>query len=308
MKDNLREEIAAVVKEQFDHYLADISFRIDQVYGLLDRVGQGRGSVYAEDLNIGRHILTGYTVTNNSPTAGKIAWTDCHIVYNGTDYVITNNNTDQKYVWWSPTTTPTAFQVTNTKPSLANGEVLVFVNSGGVYREMLSDTNSSMPRLVSDGAIDTGSIIANAVGTTAIADGAVGSSKLGANAVTSAKLADGAVSTSAKLAASVVASGNLADNAVTTAKINAGAVSDTKLADSAVTNAKLATNAVTDTKINANAVTAGKLADGAVNTSAKLAAGVVNTTQLATNAVNNDKLANGAVGAVNLNILRHVMY
>ena len=250
MKDNLREEIAAVVKEQFDHYLADISFRIDQVYGLLDRVGQGRGSVYAEDLNIGRHILTGYTVTNNSPTAGKIAWTDCHIVYNGTDYVITNNNTDQKYVWWSPTTTPTAFQVTNTKPSLANGEVLVFVNSGGVYREMLSDTNSSMPRLVSDGAIDTGSIIANAVGTTAIADGAVGSSKLGANAVTAGKINAGAVNSAGILASGVVETDKIGSNAVTDVKINAGAVTEAKINASAVTAGKIATGAVAANKLN----------------------------------------------------------
>ena len=301
MSTIIEKAVEKVIGEKFGHVLEDLSFRINQTYELLERAGgEGRGRVFAEDLNLpGRAFMTGYVVTNNAPAAGSISWTDLHIVYSGTDYPITNANTNLKYAWWSPTTTPTVLQVSNTKPALGAGDVLIFMNSGGVAKVMLSDTNASLPAVVSDGAVDSTAILANAVGSLQLADGAVGSTQLGANAVTSGKLADGAVSRAGILGGSVVS----------TAALAANAVDGTKIADNAVTRAG---------QLGANVVDASKVANGAINRSSQLAANVVTTAELANNAVNNAKIAenavgagnlqSGAVGASKLDILRHVLY
>lgn len=342
---NTEQEIADIVTrvmdDKFAHVLEDISWRIEQAYSIAGRNGEGKNRVYAEDLNLqDRHFITGYTLTNNSPTAGQVAWADLHMVYNGQNYDITNGSTANMYIWWSPTTTPLALQSSNTKPTLSTGEVLLFINSGGVGKVMLSDTNTSLPSVLANGAVDSSAILANAVTSTAIADGAVVGAALGANAVTSGKIADGAVQRAAILAANVVTSTQLADNAVVTAALAANAITNTKIADGAlnragqisgkiVGTAALAANAVTATEvangainrvtqitgkivdntiIKANAITAAEVADGAVVRAAQLGANVVTTTQIAANAVTNGAIATGAVGAPNLNILRHVMY
>jgi hypothetical protein len=219
----LDKRIENILHDKLAHFLTDIDFRIQQAYDIVDRsvsTGIAKGKVYAEDLNlIGRHMITGYTITPNSPGAGSIAWANLHMVYNGTNYDITDGNTALKYVWWSSTTTPTVLQTSNTKPVLQTGEVLLFMNVVGVPKVMLSDTNASMPSILSDGAVDTGSILANAVGST----------QINANAITSAKLADGAIARSTQLAANTVTNAAILANAITGTEILAGSVSATKL-------------------------------------------------------------------------------
>lgn len=307
--------VEQVIKNRFDHYLEDLSFRIGQAYDVVGRVGStgggvAGGKVYAEDLNLpGRAFMTGYTITNNSPSAGYVAWADLHMVYNGTDTTITNGNTNNKYIWWSPTTTPTVLQSSNTKPVLAAGEVLLFVNTSGSAKVMLSDTNASLPTTLGDGSVDAGAIIANAVTSTAIASGAVTSTQLGADAVTAGKIADGAVDASTVFAAGVVNSTALGASAVTAGKIAtggisasaqfaAGVVNTAAIGADQITNALIAPTAVGTTELAASAVTSTILADGAVSTAAKLATGVVTDTKLST----------GAVTPTKLNILRHVLY
>lgn len=302
-----------IIHDKFAHMLADVDFRIKQAYDVVGRVnGEGRadGKVYAEDLKlIGRHFITGYTITNNSPSAGYVAWADLHMVYNGTDTTITNGNSNLKYLWWSPTVTPTVLQASNTKPVLAAGEVLLFVNTAGSAKVMLSDTNASLPTTLGDGSVDSGAIIANAVTSTAIATGAVTSAQLGADAVIAGKIADGAVDASTVFASGVVNSTALGANAVTAGKIAtggisasgqfaAGVVNTAAIGADQITNTLIAPNAVNTGELATNAVTSAILADGAVSTAAKLATGVVSDTKLAT----------GAVTPTKLNILRHVLY
>lgn len=299
---SLEQRIENIIHDKFAHMLADVDFRIQQAYTVAGRAGGGeRGKVYAEDLNlIGRHMLTGYTTTANSPGAGSIAWANVHVVYNGTDTVITDGNTALKYCWWSPTTTPTVIQTSNSKPVLAAGEVLLFVNNGGTPKIMLSDTNSSLPSSLADGAVDTGSIIANAVTNVALADNSVQSATLNANAVTSTKIADGAVVRSTQLAANVVNSAALADGAVVrTGQLTANVVTSGSIADNAVSRAG---------QLTANVVTSAALADGAVVRAGQLAANVVTSAQIADNAVTSTELNAGAVVASKLSILRHVLY
>lgn len=340
----LDKRIENILHDKLAHFLTDIDFRISQANAIVDRgttAGAREGKVYAEDLNlIGRHFLTGYTITANTPAAGSIAWANLHVVYNGVDTTLTDGNTALKYAWWSPTTTPTVVQVSNTKPVLAAGEVLLFVNTGGTPKVMLSDTNQSLPSVLGDASVDSGAIIANAVTTAAIATNAVTSNELAANAVTAGQLADGAVTRVAQLAANVVTSAAIADNAITSTEILANAVTSAKVADGAVNRAamlsgaiigstnvianaitsaaladgavvragQLGTNVVTAGAILANSVTSAALADGSVVRAGQLAANVVTSTQIADGAVTSTEVAGGAISATKLSILRHIMY
>lgn len=266
----LDKKIENLLKDRLDHYLEDLSFRIGQAYELVDRVGGGaKGTVYAEDLNIkDRVFLTGYTVTNNSPTAGSIAWADLHVVYNGVDHTITNGNTALQYVYFTPAATPTTLKTSATKPVLADGDVLLFVNEGGVARNMLSDTNASLPRMVATNAVDTDAIKPNAVTGAELADLAVGAGKI----------ATGAINSSGLFSGKVVGSGQIVDKAV----------SSTALAD--------------------NAVGSLQLAAGAINNTNKFSGQVVTGANMVNGTVGNTQLGTGAVSAAKLNILRHVMY
>lgn len=289
------------LKPTLDMYLADISFRIRQLREeSLRGTDKAKGTVFAEDLNLpGRVFLTGYTVTNNSPAAGSIAWADLHVVYNGQDTLITNGSTANRYIWWSPATTPTALQSSNTKPVLAQGEVLIFMNNGGVAKVMLSDTNQSLPGVVGDGAVDTTAILANAVTSVAIADGAVTAAQIGANAVTGAKIADAAIGRSGQLSANVVTTTAIADSAVTSNQIGANAIVAAKLADGAIARtAQMGTGVVATSTIAANAVDSTKVADGAVARTGQLGANVVDGTKVADNAISRaGQLAANVVGA-----------
>lgn len=271
---DLDKRIENVLKDRLDHYLEDLSFRIGQAYELIDRVGgsgAGKGKVYAEDLNIkDRVFLTGYTVTNNSPAAGSIAWADLHVVYNGVDYTITNGSTALQYVYFKApgTGTSTALQTSATKPVLADGDVLLFINEGGVARNMLSDTNASLPRVVATNAVDNDAIAPSAVDSTSIKDGAVAAGKIGAGAINNSNLFSG----------KIVGSGQIVDKAVTS----------TQLGDSAVG--------------------ATQLAAGAINNSNKFSGKVIAGANMVDGTVGGTQLGSGAVSAAKLNIMRHVMY
>lgn len=268
--DDVDKRIENVLKDRLDHYLEDLSFRIGQAYELLDRVGGGsKGTVFAEDLHIkDRAFMTGYTVTNNSPTAGSIAWADLHVVYNGVDHAITNGNTALQYVYFTPNATPTTLKTSATKPVLADGDVLLFVNESGVARNMLSDTNASLPRIVATNAIDTDAIADGAVQADQILNGAVGAGKLGTGAINNANLFSGKV------------------------------VNGTNMVDGTVNTLQLANSAVDSNKLGA----------GAINSTTKFSGKVLSGANMVDGTVGGTQLGAGAVSAQKLNIMRHVMY
>lgn len=171
MDAGLIAEIKALMHDEFSHFLADVEFRVKQAYDVAARAtGADSGTVYAEDLHIGRHLLTGYTITNNSPAAGSIAWSSLHIVYNGVDNTITNGNTANKYAWWDPAVSATVLQTGNTVPTLTGSAALIFVNNGGVATNAV---DSTVAVAVGAGVVTAASIAAGAVGTAAIADSAI---------------------------------------------------------------------------------------------------------------------------------------
>ena len=251
-KASLDKRIERVLEDRLNHYLSDISFRISQAYDVESRADGAGRKVYAEDLNLpGRAFLTGYVVTNNSPTAGSIAWADVHMVYNGTDTLITNGSTANMYVWWSPITTPTVLQTSNTKPVLANGEVLLFQNIAGTHKVMLSDTNASLPNVLANGSVDTGAIIAKAVTTTALNDNAVTSGQLANNAVIAGKINAGAINASTAFTTGVVNSAALGPDSVISGKVADGAIDHSAIFTTGVVNAAaVGTGAVGPTKLN----------------------------------------------------------
>lgn len=267
---DLDKRIENVLHEKLSHFLDDISFRIGQEYELqARRNGLAKGTVFAEDLNLkDRVFLTGYTVTNNSPTAGSIAWADLHVVYNGVDHAITNGNTALQYVYFTPAATPTTLKTSATKPVLADGDVLLFVNEGGVARNMLSDTNASLPRIVATNAIDTDAIKDGAVTGDQILNGAVGAGKIGTGAINNANLFSGKV------------------------------VNGTNMVDGTVNTLQLANSAVDSNKLGA----------GAINSTTKFSGKVLSGANMVDGTVGGTQLGAGAVSAQKLNIMRHVMY
>lgn len=206
--------IEKVLNKKFASVLHDVDHRINILYDVLSRF-DGKASkgnperANARDLNISKHMLEGYTFTDDSPSAGSVSWAGCHIVYKGTDYEIEDGNTSLKYIWWDFDGTPnTEFQTSNTKPTLTADDVLVAINEDGKARVMLSPG-----KLIPGIALTDGSI-----GSNELRNGAVIEGKIGPGAVTSGKLGDGAV-----------LEGKIGNGAVTKDKIGAGAVAENKL-------------------------------------------------------------------------------
>jgi hypothetical protein len=307
LKPVLTQLIRNILHEEFAAHLADVSWRIEQARNMEGRrelTDVSTGQVYAEDMNLAVHMLTGYTLTPNSPTAGNFSWADLNVVYKGTDHSITNGATTSgmKYVWWDPTT-PTALKQSATIPTLPVDGAILFYNNNGTPVEALKGgmTVAAAPGIVdanalANGAVTTVKIFDKAVQTGKIDDLAVQTSKIGDNQITNAKVGPKAVNTT-ELADSAVNTTQLANNAVQSTKILDGAVTNTKVLDGAINTAELADNAVQSGKIMNGAIIKDKILDGAI-TDTKILDGAVTT----------GKIQNGAVGVTKVNLLTHLIY
>ncbi len=241
--------------EGFKSVLQDITYRIDSLMnmGLLQSGLPHR--VTSEMLHLPRPMLDGFTVSDNSPSAGSVAWADCNIMYKGSKYIITNGNTNLKYIYWTLATTPTTFKTSATKPTLSDDDILICINDGGIHRLTIGDGRMVNGAAVLDGSISSGELGSGAVTTAKLASGAVDSTILASSAVTTAKIASGAVDATA-----------LASGAVTTAALASGAVDSTKLASGAVNTAAIATGAVGSTQLADGSVIGAKIGAGQVAT------------------------------------------
>lgn len=59
------------------------------------------GSISATSFNVNRPEPVGLTVTNNSPSSGRVAWNAHSIIYAGTAYAITASDTANALIWWN---------------------------------------------------------------------------------------------------------------------------------------------------------------------------------------------------------------
>ncbi len=216
----IEKTVEKVLDGQLKSLLHDVDYRINVLYDALNRAeGKEVDRVGSKDLNLAHHILDGFTFTNNSPVAGSIAWAGCHIVYKGTDYTISDNNTALKYVWWDYDAVPnTNFQTSATKPTLTVDDVLVAINDGGVARLTMVPGKMTHGSALLDSTVNTNELADSAVNSDKIAALAVIEGKLAAGAVTNAKLGDGAVTTV-----------KIGDSQITGPKIGAGQVAESKL-------------------------------------------------------------------------------
>ena len=90
-------------------------------------------AIEATKLSIKKIIIAGMTVTNNSPSAGRIAWSAFSLYYNGTAYSISSGDTALMHAYWT---------VGNTSLTAANsftpGPTIfeILTNSAGVHDEV----------------------------------------------------------------------------------------------------------------------------------------------------------------------------
>lgn len=173
-----------------------------------------------------------------------------------------------------------------------------------------NDLTNTSKTIINGGVIKTGTILADAIATSAIttdklnasavtaakiASNAITTDKLAANAVTAAKITAGTI-TGDKIAANTIATGNLAANAVTTAKLAASAVTTDILAANAVTAAKISAGAITTDKLAANAVTAAKIASQTI-TASQIASGTITATQIKAGTITANEIASNTITA-----------
>ena len=71
-------------------------------------------------------------ITNNSPSAGYVAWTGMVVTYKGVDHNINNDNSNKKYIWWD-LDNPTDLQESDTLPTLTDDDSIIIVNISGTH-------------------------------------------------------------------------------------------------------------------------------------------------------------------------------
>jgi len=145
--------LRSMIHDEFAAAVADVERRLGQARELERSALLGeRRQVHAEDLNLTKFMIDGYTLTANSPVAGSIAWSSLHVVFMGVDYTIADANTALKYAWFvKPGSGTTAtLQTSNTMPTLGANDALIFINNGGTPISVLE---SSVAYAVGPGAI-----------------------------------------------------------------------------------------------------------------------------------------------------------
>ena len=203
-------QLKGVVYDELTSMLADIEKRVEDAY-----VGETE-KVYAEDMALNKYLITGYTVTANSPAGGSIAWASVFIVYNGTTYTITNGNTANMYAWFDAAVSTTVMQTSNTKPTLSGNATMVFVNNGGTPTSVLE---SSIPAVVANNAVDTNALQNTAVTGAKIANATITTTQISNSAgITGTQLSATAGIVGTQLTSGTIGSTQLANGAVTPIK------------------------------------------------------------------------------------------
>lgn len=300
-KRSIEKIVRGVMDQSMKSLLHDIDYRI----GILADMANGANRIHSTDINLPSHMLDGFVFTDNSPGAGSVAWSGCHIVYKGTDYTITDGNTTGKYICWL-LSAPTVFTTGDVKPELTNDDVLVAINDNGTARIQIVPGKMTHGGAIVSGSVNSaelgnGAVIADKIAALAVIEG-----KIANSAITNTKIANNAVG-STKIVDGAVATAKLAANAVDGTKLKDGAVSGTKIVDGAVATVKLAANAVDGTKLKDGAVSTNKIVDGAVG-SAKLGDGAVTTTKIGDSQITGPKIGAGAVAESKLNIAMHLLW
>lgn len=262
--------------------------------------------------------LVAGSFSNNTPSAGYIAWSGIKLQYKSVEYTITNGNTNLKWVYWEPGTN--VFTASN--DLLLDPDLLcIALNSNGIALQQWQGGNVVDGSAIMDGTL-AGTKFASSIKPVEIVAGLPGTphvigrviynildGKLYRNTgvgwtaavpatdltgqITGTQISNGAITTP-KLDAGAVTANELAANAVTAGKIAAGAVSTDELAANAVTADKIAALQISADKIAANAITTDKIDAGAITTT-KIAAGAVEAINIAAGAITAEKIGAGEI-------------
>lgn len=145
------------------------------------------GAVTASKITSYNFVVSEGTFTNNSPTAGKVAWTGVKVVYNGTEYTITNSNceTTDKYIYW--VYQATTLSKSATLPTLGNNDFLVAINNSGTYTLVWNSTKIDGNRITS-GTVTATQISAGSITATEIASGTITADKIHASGIDANKI------------------------------------------------------------------------------------------------------------------------
>jgi hypothetical protein len=149
-------ELRAIIQEDFNAAVADVERRLGQARELERSALSGAPrQIHAEDLNLSKFMIDGYTLTANSPAGGSIAWSNLHLVFEGVDYTITPANTNLKYTYFVKPGSYTPgnnhpLVSSNTKPVLGPKDALIFVNNAGTPISVLE---SSVPYVIGDAVV-----------------------------------------------------------------------------------------------------------------------------------------------------------
>lgn len=134
------------------------------------------GAVTANKITSYNFVVSAGTFTADSPTLNKVAWSNCKVVYNGTEYTITDDSclTSTIWIYWEGGNT--TFSISDTLPVLNDDDFLVASVEHG-------DTNATYTLVWNSTRINGNRITAGSINATHIA----------ANTITSEHIAAGTI-------------------------------------------------------------------------------------------------------------------
>lgn len=92
-------------------------------------------SLDADKVTFTAPTLSGLTLTNNSPSAGYVAWSSFKLTYQGVTYTVSSGNSNNKYIYWKKSVSTTVLQTSATIPTNAPDMFIVVANfSGTAYQ------------------------------------------------------------------------------------------------------------------------------------------------------------------------------
>jgi hypothetical protein len=156
------------------------------------------GVITANKLNVLNFIMSEGTFSSDSPLVGQVSWANVKVMYNGTEYTITDDDclSTDKHIYWQ-LASPTVFSASATLPVLGNDDFLVAFNNSGTPLYVWNST------VINGNRITTGSITAT---------------NLAANTITSNEIASHTI-TAENIYGETITADEIATNAITTDKV-----------------------------------------------------------------------------------------
>jgi hypothetical protein len=123
----------------------------------------GTFAILASQLYTKIPIITGDSWTNNSPSAGYVAWNEHTLYYNGVAYTIAAGNTNLKYIYWL--NGASSYTKSNINPTLTDADFVIAVNIDG-YHDLA--WNAMANQVIGSAYIQNASILNSKMGLLAV--------------------------------------------------------------------------------------------------------------------------------------------